>query len=127
MDTPDIKIFKRIVVNAAFRHCPLYESSWIDQVLNISEYWDEMITDLDLWQLYQEYESDLKKACVRRHKTFQQLIEGCKSTLKVELMTETANRIAQFFTDESDGTFVQWNGDRVVFKHKLEPIKASIS
>lgn len=127
MDTPDTKLFKRIIVNAAFKSCPLYESSWIDQVLNISDYWDEMITEMDLWQLYQEFESDIKTKNVRRHKTFTQLLHDSKTTLKVELMTDTANRIAQFFTDETDGMFVRWNGNRIEFKHKLEPIKGNVS
>ena len=36
---------------------------------------------------------------------------------KIEMMTEVANRIVLLHSDETDGTFVQWNGDDMLLLH----------
>ena len=117
MTNTSSEIFKRIIVNYGFLNSRLYRSSWIEQVININDYWDELIKDLNI--------ETICDACIAHYKNTPHfdIVGHMKLVLtdwRVEIMTKVANQITQFYADEVCGDFVKWNGTKMEFLHRLE-------
>ena len=115
MTKPASDIFKRIIVKCGFFNSRLYKSSWIDQVLHINDYWDELIKDINI--------QTICDSCMDESAPLFDVPEYMKLALtdwRVELMTKVANQITRFFADEVSGDFVKWNGTKMEFLYGLE-------
>lgn len=107
------EILKRIIVNYGFFNSRLYKSSWIDQVLNINDYWDDLIKDLSIETICDQCQE-------APHFDIVGAMRLVLTDWRIELMTKVANQITQFYADEVCGEFVKWNGTKMEFLHGLE-------
>ena len=107
-------IFKRIIVNCGFFNSRLYKSSWIDQVVHINDYWDELIKDINIETICDSCMEQCKDA---PHFDIVGYMKLALTDWRVELMTKVANMITQFYADEVSGDFVKWNGTEMEFLH----------
>ena len=91
----------------------MYKSSWIDQVLNINDYWDDLIKDLSIETICDQCQE-------APHFDIVGAMRLVLTDWRIELMTKVANQITQFYADEVCGEFVKWNGTKMEFLHGLE-------
>ena len=117
LDKMASEIFKNIIVHYGFLNSRLYKSSLIEQVLNINDYWDELIKDIKIETIC---DACLKECNNTPHFNIVGYMKLVLTDWRVELMTKVANMITQFFADEVRGNFVKWNGTKMEFLYGLE-------
>jgi hypothetical protein len=106
------EMFKCAFASVAFLDSARYRQTWISQVRQIDEYWDEMILNADPEKLKSFLNlKQFKKSVDERD--FMIAIDKALTDWRIELMTRVANQITQFSNDETEGDFVKWNGSEM--------------
>ena len=106
------EILKSALISLGFRRAHKYRKAWVKQVQDINNYWDHLIGDVKLNELMADFEYKCKRYDIECNPwDIVAHLRKAQTDWKIELMTEVANRIAQFWCDETEGEFVQWTGD----------------
>ena len=109
-------ILKSSLISLGFRRAHRYRTSWVKQVREINNYWDYMIGDVKLNELISDFEYKCKRSDISCNGwEIVDHLSKAHTEWRIELMTEVANRIAQFWCDETEGDFVHWTGDEMIF------------
>lgn len=116
--------FKDALVVFAFSRSQNFASTWIQQIININEYWEDLLDSFYSTEFINYVCSDCAELEIQvNQEDFEKYFTKSKKTWRFQLMIKVANKIAYHYTNDYEVTekLVFWDkkNERMKLRYQL--------